>query len=370
MTAKSLASKIMKIAEKTTGRECATVEASQYVDKTPLVNLSIPALNIAHSGRVDEGPTWGSNMIVGESKTFKTLFLALQVAEYLNAEPEAICVFTDSEGGANRGYWEAVGAPMDRIIHIQITTIEENSEVLINILDQTSVGDKVVFATDSLGQLDSRAAFKNASQGEGDKRDFTRVQILNTFWRLMTPHLQVFRIPYFWIGGTYDTMDKYKPTAISGGKKGILGCDTIWMITKSQQKDAVETNGKKKEEKTGWNFNIKIEKGRYAREGKVVPITVRYARADDQLPSGIWKWSAILEIAREVGAVEMVSNGWYQRTEKAGFYGDKKVQKAGMTDQWYDELISSPECKALIEKEYRVSSANLVEDKAPEQDSE
>lgn len=359
----SLTSRIQTIAKKTTGREVKTINTSEYIDKTPLVNLSIPALNLAHSGRFDQGPSWGSMQIVGESKTFKTLFLAIQVAEYLNAEPDAICAFTDSEGGAHLGYWEAVNAPMDRIIHIPVTSVEENSSVILNIIEQKAPGEKLIVATDSIGQLGSRKEIENTENDEAGKQDFTRAKSLNSFWRVITPLLNVERIPYFWIGGMYSTTDQYKPVALSGGKKGELGADTIWMITKSQQKDNVlqASTGKKKEAKTGWNFNIKIHKGRFAREEKVIPITVRYNNNDPDLPSGVYKWSAVLEVAREVGAVAMVSNGWYQRTEKADFYDDKKVQKSGMTDQWFEELMQSPSFHDLVEAEYRVSAGNLLD---------
>lgn len=353
----SLSTKIMSIGKKMTGRTVSAINTSTYADKTPLVNLRTPALNLAHSGRFDQGPSWGSHQIVGESKTFKTLFLAIQVAEFLNANPEAICAFLDSEGGANLHYWEAVGAPMDRIIHIPVTTVEEHSSVVINIIDQKSEDEQLIIATDSVGQLGSRKELQNTQDDEANKQDFTRAKSLNSFWRLVVPMLNVNRIPYIWIGGMYATTDQYKPVEISGGKKGVLGSDSIWMITKSQQKDKVKNDikGTNKEEKTGWNFNIKIEKGRFCREGTVIPITVRYE-------GGVYRWSFLLEAAREVGAVIMPSNGWYQRTERIGFYDDKKVQKIGMNDLWFEEILSSPEFHELIESRYRVSSESLFDE--------
>lgn len=353
----SLTKMIKTVAKKNTGRDVSSIDLSLYADKKSLVTLSTPAMNLAHSGRFDTGPSWGSHQIVGESKTFKTLFLAIQVAEFLNNDKKAICVFTDAEGGANLHYWESVGAPMDRIIHIPVTSVEENSSVIMNILDQYDVeGDEnLIFATDSIGQLGSRKELENTIGDEANKQDFTRAKSLNSFWRLVIPNLNVNRIPYFWIGGMYATTDQYKPNALSGGKKGELGSDSIWMITKSQQKESVknEETGKKKDEKTGWNFNIRVDKGRFCIEGTVIPITVRYK-------GGVDRWSFVLEAAREVGAVAMVSNGWYQRTEKVGFVDDKKVQKVGMDDQWYEELMMSDEFHDLIEKRYRVSAETLL----------
>lgn len=359
----SLTSKIQAIAKKQTGRDVATINTSEYAEKKPLVCLSTPAMNLAHSGRFDQGPSWGSHQIVGESKTFKTLFLAIQVAEFLNAKgnENAICAFTDSEGGAHLGYWEAVGAPMDRIIHIPVTSVEENSSVILNIIEQKAPDEILIIATDSIGQLGSRKEIENTESNEANKQDFTRAKSLNSFWRIVTPLLNVHRIPYFWIGGMYDTTDQYNPVALSGGKKGELGADSIWLVTKSQQKETVSdvNSGKKTEAKTGWNFNIKVHKGRFAREGTVIPVTVRYKDESKGIEGGIYKWSFVLDAAREVGAVEMVSNGWYQRTEKIEFFNDKKVQKANMDDTWFEELMQSEEFHKLIEKRYRVSCDNL-----------
>lgn len=355
----SLTKMIKTIAKKQTGRDVSSIDTSTYADKKPLVTLSTPAMNLAHSGRFDVGPSWGSHQIVGESKTFKTLFLAIQVAEFLNEHPKAVCVFADSEGGANIHYWESVGAPLDRVIHIPVTTVEEHSALIMNVLDQYDANsdEQLIIATDSMGQLGSRKELDNTLDDEASKQDFTRAKSMNSFWRLVIPQLNVLRVPFIWIGGTYATTDKYKPVEISGGKKGVLGSDSIWMITKAQQKESVknEETGKSKEEKTGFNFNVKIEKGRFCQEGTVIPVTVRFK-------GGVYKWSFVLEAAREVGAVEMPSNGWYQRSEKIGFFDDKKVQKNGMTDQWYEELLDSPEFQDLIEKRYRVSSESLLQD--------
>lgn len=365
---KSLTAKIQGIAKKVSGLEVSTIDTSTYADKKSLVTLPIPALNLAHSGSFKEGPSWGSHQIVGESKTFKTLFLALQVGAYLNARPNAICIFTDSEGGANLGYWESVGAPMDRIYHIPVLDVEQNSTMLLTMIEQLSDDTEIILATDSIGQLGSRKEIQNTEEDEANKQDFTRAKSLNSFWRIIVPLLNVKRIPYFWIGGVYDTTDQYKPVALSGGKKGELGADSIWYVSKSQQKEQVDQgNGKKKEQKTGWNFNIKIMKGRFAREEKVIPITVRYNNPDANIKAGIYKWSSVLEIAREVAAVEMPSNGRYVRAESIGFCDDKAVFKKDMDDAWFEELMMSEEFHRLVEAEYRVSAGSLFDSPADSQ---
>ena len=197
--------------------------------------------------------------------------------------------------------------------------------------------------------------------GEAGKQDFTRAKSLNSFWRLTVPLINLTKTPFIWVGGMYDTTDQYNPIALSGGKKGELGSDSVWIITKSMQKDTVDNgDGKKKEQQTGWVFNIKIHKSRFVREKSVIPICVRYT-------GGIDKYFGILEIARLVGAVDMPSSGWYQRTEIIGFFDDKRFRKNSMTPEWYEDLLKNEEFLRLVSERYKVSNDNLL---SPAEESE
>lgn len=355
--AASLTERILSIAKKNVKNPVNVLSDSGFIKKEIIMQLPIPTLNLAHSGCLageGAGVSYGSHQIVGESKTFKTLFGIIQVAAFLDSDPEATAVFVDSEFGANEDYWVACGVDMKRVVHIPVSNVEEMMNVVIPLLESLEVNDKLVVFVDSVGQLGSKKEMENSMTGEAGKQDFTRAKSLNSFWRLAVPLINLAKVPFLWIGGMYDTTDQYNPVALSGGKKGELGSDSVWMITKAMQKESVDNgDGKKKEQQTGWVFNIKIHKSRFVREKAVIPICVRYE-------GGIDKYFGILEIARMVGAVDMPSNGWYQRTELIGYVDDKKVQKVNMTDEWYESLLSNQDFLKLVSDKYKVSSNNLL----------
>jgi hypothetical protein len=357
----SLTDKILKLAQKNNKNPVSVLKESGFIKKEVLAKLPVPILNIAHSGNVegeDAGITFGSHQILGESKTFKTLFGIIQVKAFMDAYKDSTCVFIDSEFGANEDYWKACEIDMNRVIHIPVRSVEEMMNVVIPILEETDVSDNVVFFVDSVGQLGSKKELENSMTGEAGKQDFTRAKSLNSFWRLAIPAINLAKVPFFWIGGIYDTTDQYNPLSISGGKKGELGSDTIWLITKSKNKETVknEVTGKSKEEQTGWVFNIKIYKSRFVVEGSVFPVCVRY-------DGGVDKYYGILDIAREVGAVDMPSNGWYCRTELIGYIDDKKVQKSSMDSEWFESIIKNEEFQTLVRKKYMLTNENLLASK-------
>lgn len=349
MAISSLTSKILKMAQKASKRPVSLLSESGFVAKEVLATLPIPGLNLAHSGRFDGGISYGSHQILGESKTFKTLFGIIQVGAYLDTYPDATAIFLDSEGGANENYWISCGIDMSRVIHLMVTSVEEYSNLIIPILDQISVDEHVIIFTDSIGQMGSIKELANTMAGEAGKQDFTRAKSLNSFWRLAVPLINLSKTPFIWIGSHYDTIDMYNPVALSGGKKGELGSDTIWFISKSKQKDKVEN----KEVQTGWVFNIKILKGRFVKEGTIIPICVRYE-------GGIDKYHGILEFARLVGAVDMPRSGWYCRSEILGYVDDKQLAKSQMTPEWYETILSSKDFQDLIAKKFQISAESIL----------
>jgi len=347
--ASSLTDRIIKLAAKNTSRPVTVLEQSGFVNKEIIVTLPVPGLNLAHSGRFDGGLTYGSHQILGESKTFKTLFGIIQVAAYLEAYPDATGIFFDAEFGANEKYWQACGVDMSRIVHIPVSNVEEYMNVCIPILDSLSTDDHVICFTDSVGQMGSKKEMANAMEGEAGKQDFTRAKSLNSFWRLAVPLINLSKTPFLWIGSHYDGMDQYEPTNVSGGKKGVLGSDSIWFISKSKQRDKVDN----KEVQTGWVFNIKIMKSRFVREQTVIPICVRYE-------GGIDKYHGVLEFARLVGAVDMPRSGWYCRTDLVGFVDDKQIAKSQMTPEWYESILSNSDFQDLIAAKFQLSNDNLM----------
>ena len=75
----------------------------------------------------------------------------------------------------------------------------------------------------------------------------------------------------------------------------------IFVITKSQEK---ASDG----ELQGWNFTLGVFKSRYVREKVRLPFTVHYE-------GGIQKYSGMMDIAIDLGAIVKPSQGWYSRVD-------------------------------------------------------
>lgn len=348
----ALTERILKLAAKNVSHPVNVLSESGFTEKEIVCQLPVPALNLAHSGRLwgeGAGMSYGSHQIVGESKTFKTLFGIIQVSAFLDAHADATAIYLNAEFGANEDYWKACGVDMSRVVEIPIASVEEMMNVVIPILESLTIDEKVIFFTDSVGQLGSKKEMENAMKGEAGKQDFTRAKSLNSFWRLAVPLINLAKVPYLWIGGMYDTTDEYNPVALSGGKKGELGSDSVWLVTKSKNKDKVEG----KEVQTGWVFNVKIHKSRFVREGLVIPVCVRY-------DGGIDRYHGLVEFGRLVGAIEMPRSGWYVRSEDLGFFDEKQVAKSQMTPEWFEALLTNTDFNEMIAKRFQVSKDSLL----------
>ncbi|AVO22884.1 DNA repair protein [Erwinia phage vB_EamM-Bue1] len=325
---------------------------TKILDKEVITSTGIPLLNIANSGRVDGGIIPGAKQLVGDSRTFKTMFGLVDVKAYLDKFPDAICIFLDSEFGANQKYWVAMGIDMSRVVHVPLTSVENMQIVVMQQLNELERGDHVIFFIDSISQLPSSKEVNDAIKGE-DKQDMTRARALNSFWRTVTIQLNLKNLPMVWINSYYDEIgNQYAEPNLKGGKQGFLSADNIWFITRSQVKKDADL--------MGWNFNIKIMKGRFVKEQSKFPVTVLYE-------GGIDKWSGLLEISRALGYVDMPSSGWYQRSKKGGFGPDeKKYQKTQMGEDFWLPLLENPDFCDDIAAMYGVSTGTVM--KPGEQD--
>lgn len=323
----TLAERMLKVARKSIP-EAEILSKTDLLTKQVVADIGIPILNIAWSGRPDGGLIPGVKMVVGDSRTFKTFFCLLEVNAYLNKYPDAICVFGDSEFGANQKYWDQVGINMDRVIHVPLTNVEKMQIAFMQILNEAKRGEHIIFFVDSISQLPSSKEVNDAIAGK-DTTDMTRARALNSFWRTVMTEINMKNLLMVWINSYYDELgNQYAEKNIKGGKQGFLSSDAIWFITRSQEKV--------KDEFAGWNFNVSIMKSRFVKEKSKFSLTVLY-------DGGIDQFSGLLDISRMLGYVDMPSNGWYQRTPKGGFGEDeKKYQKSQMdADFWYP-LLENP----------------------------
>jgi len=151
------------------------------------------------------------------------------------------------------------------------------------------------------------------------------------------------------VNHVYQTQEMFSKTVIPGGTAVTYSSNQIFVITKSQEKAA---DG----ELDGWKFTINIHKSRYVREKAKLPFTVHYE-------GGIQKYSGLLDIALELGAVKKPNMGWYSRVDLSTGEMEVKKWRAKDTDcaEFWDTILTSDAFKQKV-KEYYVIGNSVASD--------
>jgi RecA/RadA recombinase len=319
-----------------------TMADSSFFNNTEQIVTQLPALNIALAGDVDGGLTPGVLMVSGPSKSFKTAISLYMVAAYMEKYKDAVCVFYDTEYGSTPEYFETYGIDLGRVLHIPVEHIEQLKFDIVKKLEAIKKGDKVIFFIDSIGNVASKKELDDAND-EKAVADMSRAKSLKSFWRIVTPQITGKELPLIAINHVYMEIGLYPKAIVGGGTGGVYASNTIWIISKSQEKDGTDL--------VGFNFTINIEKSRTVIERSKIPLTVRF-------DSGIDKYSGMLDLALESGIVQKPSNGWYAIVDQeTGELGQKKRAADTGTDEFLGQVIAMPKFKEFIKRKYRLTYA-------------
>ena len=205
-----------KLKKNSTIKDSATLAKSKFFTKKDMVTTSIPAINIALSGRLDGGLTPGLTMFAGPSKHFKTLFSLLLAKAYMDKYPDAAMIFYDSEFGTPMSYFESMGIDTTRVLHTPFLNIEQLKIDVMGQVDKFERGERIIMVVDSIGNSASKKEVEDAIDGKS-VADMTRAKSLNGFFRMVTPYLNVKDIPMVVVNRTYKTMELYAKDVVSGG---------------------------------------------------------------------------------------------------------------------------------------------------------
>lgn len=316
---------------------------SESFSEKDVIPTDLPVLNIAFSGRLDGGLVSGITVFAGESKSYKTLLSLYCMKAYFDkyADQEHAAIVYDSEGGINKEYFANYGIDPQKVAHIEITNIEELKFDIVKRLQAIKRGDKVFIMIDSLGALASKKETDDAGN-EKSVADITRAKEIRSLLRLITPHMTMKDIPCIIINHTYKTLELYSKDVISGGSSVMYTANQAFIITRSQEKDS--STG----EIEGWNFSIKIEKSRWAREKSKLTFQVLY----DQ---GIVPWSGLFDIAMKSGHIQSPSKGWYIKKGE-----EKKLRMSDMqSEEFWDSIINDESFKQFVSENYSLTVPNI-----------
>ena len=336
-----------KIKKNSSIKESAILSKSKFFTQKDMISTSVPAINIALSGKLDGGLTPGLTMWAGPSKHFKTAFSLLMAKSYLDKYEEAALLFYDSEFGTPQSYFDSFGINTDRVLHTPITDIEQLKFDIMNQLANLDRDDKLIIVVDSIGNLASKKEVEDALD-QKSVADMSRAKQVKSLFRMVTPHLTMKDIPMIVVNHTYKEIGLYPKDIVGGGTGSYYSADNIFIIGRQQEKEGTEV--------IGYNFIINVEKSRYVKEKSKIPISVSFG-------GGISKWSGLLDIALESGHVTKPSNGWYSRRDEDGVYEDKKYRlKDTDTKDFWLPVLKQKSFREFIESKYCIANGEIISD--------
>lgn len=343
----SLLDKLMK-----SGSVAASVlsESDFFTDRDETLT-EIPALNIALGGAVNTGLQAGLTMISGASKSFKTCISLYVIAAYMKKYKDAVCIFYDTEFGSTPAYFKNFGIDIDRVLHVPIEHIEQLKFDMVNRLKDVKKKEHVIVFVDSVGNIASKKEVEDAIEEKG-AADMSRAKALKSLWRITTPMFTMRDIPCIAINHIYMEQGMYPKAIVSGGTGGIYSSNTIWIITKSQEKDGTEL--------IGFTFTINIEKSRTVIERSKIPLTVTF-------DGGINKFSGLLDLAMESGHVIKPSNGWYQMVDKetGELIGGKVRYDDTQKEEFLGKVLQHKSFTSFVRNKYQLNSKMLSANDVP-----
>ena len=244
--------------------------------------------------------------IAGESSTGKTFFSLAVVKNFLDSNPDGYCLYFDTEAAVNKPLLESRGIDLNRLVVINVVTIEEFRTKALKAIDiylktNTEERKPCMFVLDSLGMLSTEKEIRDALDDK-QVRDMTKSQLVKGAFRMLTLKLGQANVPLIVTNHTYDVIGAYVPTKEMGGGSGLkYAASTIIYLSKKKEKDGKEVIGN--------IIKAKTHKSRLSKENKTVEIRLYY---DDR---GLDKYYGLLELG-EIGGLWKNVAGRYEMNGK------------------------------------------------------
>ena len=276
-------------------------ETERYVDTGSFI------FNGLVSGSIFHGVSGNKiTAIAGESSTGKTFFSLAVVKNFLDSNPDGYCLYFDTEAAVNKPLLQSRGIDLDRLVVVNVVTIEEFRTKALKAVDiylktDTTERKPCMFVLDSLGMLSTEKEIRDALDDK-QVRDMTKSQLVKGAFRMLTLKLGQANIPLIVTNHTYDVIGSYVPTKEMGGGSGLkYAASTIIYLSKKKEKDGKEVIGN--------IIKAKTHKSRLSKENKVVEIRLYY---DER---GLDKSYGLLELG-EVGGLWKNVAGRYEMDGK------------------------------------------------------
>ena len=284
---------------KQTGNEYASLvsDGVEGADVGGFIDTGSYIFNALLSGSIYGGlPSNKITAIAGESATGKTFFLMGMVKSFLDANPEAGCLYFESESAITKQMVVDRGIDPNRMVMIPVTTVQEFRTQAIKVLDsylaqKDDTRKPIMMCLDSLGMLSTTKEVEDTSDGK-ETRDMTRAQVLKAAFRVLTLKLGRAGVPMVVTNHTYDSMGLF-PTKEMGGGSGLkYAASSIIFLSKKKEKDGTEVIGN--------IVHCKNHKSRLTIENKMVDVRLSYE-------NGLDKYYGLIELAIKYSIFKQVS---------------------------------------------------------------
>ena len=262
-------------------------ENETYVDSGSFI------LNALVSGSLHGGVSGDKiTAIAGESSTGKTFFSLAVVKNFLDTNPNAYCLYFDTEAAINKSLLISRGIDLTRLVVVNVVTIEEFRTKALKCVDMyLKKGEEdrkpCMFVLDSLGMLSTNKEINDALDDK-QVRDMTKSQLIKGAFRMLTLKLGQAKIPMLVTNHTYDVIGAYVPTKEMGGGSGLkYAASTIIHLSKKKEKDGTEIVGN--------IIKAKTAKSRLSKENMQVGVRLFY---DER---GLDRYFGLLELGEAGG---------------------------------------------------------------------
>ena len=215
----------LKSIVKDIGKEYAAM-ASDIEEDESYVNTGSFIFNALCSGSIFGGLSGNKiTAIAGESSTGKTFFALAVLKNFLDTNPDAGCIYFDTESAITRKLLESRGIDVARVVVLNVVTIEEFRQKALQIVDRhlktpESERKPLMFILDSLGMLSTEKEIGDALIDKQVK-DMTKSQLVKGAFRMLTLKLGQAKIPMIVTNHTYDVIGSMYPTKEMGGGSGL-----------------------------------------------------------------------------------------------------------------------------------------------------
>ena len=284
---------------KTTGNEYAALvsDGVEAGDVDSFIDTGSYVFNALLSGSIYGGlPSNKITAIAGESATGKTFFLMGMVKNFLDENPDAGCLYFESESAITQQMVIDRGIDPNRMVMIPVTTVQEFRTQAIKVLDGYLAKDEsdrkpMMMCLDSLGMLSTTKEVEDTSEGK-ETRDMTRAQVLKAAFRVLTLKLGKAKVPMVVTNHTYDSMGLFSTKEMGGGSGLKYAASSIVFLSKKKEKDGTEVIGN--------IVHCKNHKSRLTIENKMVDVRLTYDK-------GLDKYYGLLELAIKYDIFKSVS---------------------------------------------------------------